>query len=65
MPDRIVLLPGNVTIFVELKAPGKKPSKLQEATHRRIRNLGHEVLVIDSKEGVDQFIKERCDEHDD
>lgn len=25
VPDRLVLLPGNRTVFVELKAPGKKP----------------------------------------
>ncbi|WP_315067725.1 hypothetical protein [uncultured Clostridium sp.] len=28
--DRIVLLPDGRTIFVELKAPGEKPRKLQK-----------------------------------
>lgn len=58
VPDRIVLLPGNRTIFVELKAPGKKPTPLQLAQHRKIRRTEHTVLVIDSKEGVDEFIQD-------
>lgn len=58
VPDRIVLLPGNRTVFVELKAPGKKPTKLQLAQHRRIQVLGHEVRVIDSREQVDAWLQE-------
>lgn len=27
MPDRIILMPGAKTRFVELKSPGKKPKK--------------------------------------
>lgn len=53
VPDRIVTLPGGTIIFVELKAPGKKPTPLQIKDHERRRALGCTVLVIDSKEGVD------------
>ncbi|NRG44208.1 VRR-NUC domain-containing protein [Bacillus sp. CRN 9] len=56
VPDRLVLLPGKKIVFVELKAPGKKPSPIQLAQHRKITKLGFEVFVIDSKEGVDKFI---------
>jgi len=56
VPDRLVLLPGGRTVFVEMKAPGKKPSVLQQAQIRRIKNLGHTAVVIDSKTGVDDFI---------
>ena len=57
VPDRLVLLPGERVVFVELKAPGRQPTPLQLRQQRRIRDLGFTVLVIDSKEGVDEFIK--------
>lgn len=56
-PDRLVLLPGGRMIFVELKAPGKQPTSLQLRQQKRIRDLGFQVLVIDSKAEVDEFIK--------
>lgn len=56
VPDRLVLLPGSWCVFVELKAPGKKPTTLQERQQERIRQLGFYVKVIDSKEKVDEFI---------
>lgn len=55
VPDRLVLINGQAH-FIELKAPGKKPSKIQLAQHRKINKLGFEVLVIDTKQGVDDFI---------
>jgi len=56
LPDRLCLLPGGRLIFVELKATGKKPSPLQEAIHRKLRGIGFTVLIIDSTEGVKEFI---------
>lgn len=53
VPDRLVTLPNGRIIFVELKATGKKPTIKQQADHERRKVLGCEVLVIDSKEGVD------------
>jgi hypothetical protein len=58
VPDRIVLFPGDVTVFVEVKAQGEKPTKLQLAQGNKIRRTGHTVLVIDSKQGVDEFIQQ-------
>ena len=55
VPDRLVTLPGNNICFVELKAPGKKPTKLQEKDHRERRALGAKVFVIDSVEGANAF----------
>lgn len=52
VPDRIVWLPGGRVFCVELKAPGQKPTPLQAATHRQLQALGHDVYVVDSKEGV-------------
>lgn len=58
VPDRIVFLPGGRAVYVELKAPGKKPTKLQEYQQERLRALGQDVRVIDSREAVDALIKE-------
>jgi hypothetical protein len=58
VPDRIVLFPGNQIYFVELKASGKKPRPLQIKQMRDIQNFGCDVRVIDSRDGVDQFVEE-------
>lgn len=55
VPDRIVTLPKGRVIFVELKAPGKKPSELQERDHQRRRELGCDVRVIDTMEAANAF----------
>ena len=49
VPDRIVLLPGGMINFVEVKAPGKIPSVGQMREHQRLRNLGFCVYLIDSE----------------
>jgi len=51
VPDRLVIFPDRI-IFVELKAPGKKPTELQKRDHDRRKALGCDVRVIDSIEGV-------------
>lgn len=61
VPDRLVLLPKGVTVFVELKAPGKKSTDLQLVQQKRIKDLGHFVIAIDSKEGVDKLV-DLCNE---
>lgn len=48
VPDRLVLWPGGRAEFVELKAPGKKPTLQQMREHERLRRLGFEVSVVDS-----------------
>lgn len=52
VPDRIVFLPDGRTLLVELKAPGKKPTPLQAKVHKDLTAMGHQVFVVDSKEGV-------------
>jgi len=59
VPDRLVLLPSGKVAFVELKAPGKESTPLQKNRQREIKALGFEVHVIDSKQGVDDFIARR------
>jgi len=58
VPDRIVIMPGGRIVFVELKAPGRKPTQLQLVQHERLRALGCDVRVIDSREGVDGLVRE-------
>lgn len=57
VPDRLITLPGGHILFVELKAPGKKPTELQLRDHDKRRALGCEVLVIDSLEEIDALTK--------
>jgi hypothetical protein len=53
VPDRLVCLPGGRVIFVELKAPGKKPTELQVRQQSNLQRLGCWVMVLDSKMDVD------------
>lgn len=69
-PDRLVMLPGRTahaggalafvalpqTIWIELKAPGKKAEPHQLREHARMRKMGQRVVVIDSIEGVDEVL---------
>lgn len=55
-PDRLVMLPGRRAVWVELKAPGKKPTAQQVREHNRMRRLGELVEVIDSLEGVEALL---------
>lgn len=62
VPDRLVVIPPifnrpEKTVFVELKAPGAKPTQAQNREHGLLRTHGATVLVIDSREGVDAFIE--------
>ena len=45
-PDRIVLLPGGVIMFVELKADGGELRPAQVLWHRRALELGTLVHVV-------------------
>ena len=69
VPDRIVWFPmydqtgrklsrdfGHV-VLVELKAPGKKATDAQLRDHEKRRAMGFRVDVIDTKQGVDEFIR--------
>ena len=58
LPDRLCLFPGGEVVFVELKAPGKKPRKIQLFMHRKIRALGFRVEVVDTPEQIKKIINE-------
>lgn len=56
IPDRIVLLPGGCTIFVELKSTGQKPTKLQMHAICKLIKMGHRVEIIDRTALLDSFL---------
>lgn len=58
MPDRLVLLPGGGSAFVEVKAMGCKPQPLQQARHEMLRRLGFKVFVLDDGEQIGGVLRE-------
>lgn len=58
LPDRMCLFPGGIIVFVELKSTGEKPRKIQLAIHKKLRELGFRVEVIDTAEKVESLIYE-------
>lgn len=56
--DRLAILPGGVTVYVEMKAPGKPLKPLQAKWAKKLRDRGHKVYKLDTKEDVDLFIQE-------
>lgn len=70
VPDQIVIWPeygmrnGERTAaydarihFVETKAPGKGARAGQLREHKRLRDLGCTVLVLDTKEKIDEYVR--------
>lgn len=56
LPDRMILCRGGYVGFAEIKAPGKKPTKIQACIHEKLRALGFKVFVIDDLESRDNAI---------
>jgi hypothetical protein len=66
-PDRLIMIqrfdeagdsiPG-ACVWVELKAPGVKPEPHQLREHKRMRDMGQDVRVIDSIDAADQLVGE-------
>ena len=56
LPDRLCLFTGGKLAFVELKTTGEKPKRIQIFMHKKLRALGFRVEVIDTVEGVIEFV---------
>ena len=56
-PDRMLILPGGLCIWVEVKSRGQRARKAQQYTHAQLRAAGHEVWVIDRRALVDALLK--------
>jgi hypothetical protein len=48
MPDRMFFIRGGKPLLAEFKKQGKKPTKLQAHTIKKLRELGYNVEVIDN-----------------
>ena len=59
-PDRLVLLPGGLLAFVEVKAPGKTLRPLQVKRKGQLEALGFRVYVIDRLEQIGGVLDEIC-----
>ena len=57
VPDRIVVH-NTWVFFVELKSPGEKPRESQMRRMQELRRNGASTRVLDSKEAVDNFVKD-------
>ena len=60
VPDRLVCYQGRV-LFLEIKAPGKKPTAKQDHTHSKMRSHGLLVRWVDNVGAglfiIDDFVK--------
>lgn len=56
-PDRICLLPGGVTLWVELKSKDGALKAVQKVRIHQMEKIGHAVYVCDSKETIDEVLK--------
>lgn len=59
MPDRLVLMPGGVTVWAELKQPkGGRLSPLQKWRHEQLRKLGQRVEIVWTKEQAEALVRD-------
>ena len=58
VPVRLIVLPGGRVYFAETKDLGKKPRLKQQLMPERLRALGFQVFVPDSKDAVDSMLEE-------
>ena len=56
-PDRLILLPGAITIWVELKSKDKHTTALQDIRLRTLNKLGYDTYICDNKEAIDKILK--------
>ncbi len=47
VPDRIIIFPNGILIFIEFKAPGKRPTEGQAREIERLHGHGQRAYVID------------------
>ena len=55
VPDRICLM-GSQVVFVEVKAPGKKPRPIQRRRMSQLAAHGFTALVVDSVDGIKEVL---------
>jgi hypothetical protein len=58
MPDRIILMPGGKTSFVEIKTTGKKATPIQTRNLELLCTMGFDARLIDDQRGLDSLLKD-------
>lgn len=61
-PDRIVMLPGGVLVWVELKRTKGTQAALQKYRAVQLERLGQKVVLLRSVSEVNEFMIELTDE---
>lgn len=56
VPDRLVLIAFGKIGFVEVKAPNKKPRKIQAKRHKELKALGFNIYVLDDEKEIGGII---------
>lgn len=56
-PDRLLISPDGRVLWVELKAPGKRPTKLQAKEHHELVYHHQHVRVVDSIDQVERLFR--------
>ena len=56
VPDRMVVLPGGVVHFIELKREGGKLTRMQKVQIARLRALGADCAVVYGLAGVETYL---------
>ena len=60
VPDRLVIMPGGVLAFLEVKRPGNVPRILQVKRITQLNRMGFYSTWVDSKEKVNEVLDEIC-----
>ena len=58
VPDRIVILPGGRTVYIELKTEIGRLSKVQKWQREEIQKRGADIRVLKGMDQVLEFLKE-------
>ena len=56
VPDRLVLIAIGHIGFVEVKAKGEKPRRLQIKRHEKLRSLGFKTYVLDDQSKIGEIL---------
>lgn len=57
VPDRIVILPGGVVCFVEVKRPGERPRWVQQVILRRLCRMGARTATVDNARSACRLVE--------
>ena len=58
VPDRLVVMPGGVVIFVELKSDTGRLSPQQKVQLKRLEEMGQDVRVVKGPDGLQMFFRD-------